>query len=441
MSQFVPSKGAAEEYIHQFETFEPTKVADSQFKLSQFGLPDSLLDFEPGGEPAWPTWSIWAGLAVVALLVSIVLRVVALRSNRVASLSAARSGFTLIELLVVIAVIAALIALLLPAVQSAREAARRAQCANHLKQFGLGLQNYHDVFGCLPPGRIKSYDPRYSGPNPPCTSLLIDKSLHVFILPFVEQTPLHNAINQNLTVFGVENRTIHTVSVGIYACPSDPDSGRPREMAFEGRFTPDDLLSPDTRLQMVFTSYVGCMGTLRTHGFPLPWDNCVVPPMRFAQMNGVFHDLSPVTLAMVRDGLSHTLFVSEKATTLLRELDALDPSLSKRFGWYVAGNWGDTVFTTMYPPNAPKKLSRVATLGWIHSASSLHPGGLNALMGDGSVRFVKETISSWPNNVASGLPVGASEHSQGWWENVPASGVWQMLSTRNGGEIISAEDY
>ena len=115
-------------------------------------------------------------------------------------------GFTLIEVLVVLGVIALVVALVLPAVQAAWESARRALCGNNLRQIGLGILHYEATFGCLPPGRFQAYDPRYAGTNPPCTSPLVDKSYQVFILPFVEQSPLHNAINQNLAIAGGRTR-------------------------------------------------------------------------------------------------------------------------------------------------------------------------------------------------------------------------------------------
>ncbi len=347
------------------------------------------------------------------------------------------AGFTLIELLVSISIISLLIALLLPAVQSARESARCAQCSNNLKQFGLALQNYHDAFGSLPPGRIKSYDPRYAGPKPPCTSSIVDKSLEVFALPFLEQTTAYNAINQSLAIIGGENSTVHALAVSTFACPSDPMAGWPRPLN-PGALTQYGV--PDPAF-MVFTSYAGMIGSLPVLAQPLPSNNCVVPGALIVQCNGVFNDVSPLRLASVTDGLSNTIFMAEKATTILQELNALNPQYAAQHGWYITGNWGDTLITALYPPNACDKVAGASMTAWTNSASSMHPGGLNVLMGDGSVRFVKDTIQTWPFNTISGNPAGASRNGQGAWVNLPPSGVWQATSTRNGSEVVGSDGY
>jgi prepilin-type processing-associated H-X9-DG protein len=348
-----------------------------------------------------------------------------------------RTGLTIIELLVTISLISLLIGLLLPSVQAAREAARRAQCANSLRQLCLALYGYHDAFGSLPPGRIKSYDPRYSGTNPPCTSSIVDKSLEIFCLGFAEQISVYNAINQNLAIIAAENSTVHSISVSMFACPSDYMAGWPRDLN-SGALTRYGVPDP---AKMVFTSYAGMIGSLPVLAQPLPSNSCVVPSSLIGQCNGVFNDLSPIRLASVTDGLSNTMFMAEKATTILQELNSLNPDYAAQHGWYIAGNWGDTLVTSLYPPNACDKVAPVAMTAWTNSASSMHPGGLNVLMGDGSVRFIKDSIQSSPFNPISGNPAGASQDGQGAWINLPPSGVWQAISTRSGGEVVSSDGY
>jgi prepilin-type N-terminal cleavage/methylation domain-containing protein/prepilin-type processing-associated H-X9-DG protein len=348
-----------------------------------------------------------------------------------------RAAFTLIELLVVISIIGLLTALLLPAVTRAREAARSAQCTNNLKQLGLALHGYHDALSCLPPGRMKSYDPRYSGRNPPCTSTIVDKSFEVFVLPFMEQTILYNAINQKLAIIAAENSTAHVIALPTFACPDDPSSGVPRDLN-EGALVQFGVPDP---ARMVFTSYAGSVGPLPVIAFPLPSNKCITPASLFQQCNGVFNDLSPIDLASVTDGLSNTIFLAEKSTTALRTLDAVNPGLFAKRGWYITGNWGDTLFTTIYPPNAYEKVILQAAAAWAESASSLHAGGVNVLMGDGSVRFIKNSIQSWPVNQITGIPPGAKVNAEGLWVNLPQPGVWQMLSTRSGDEVTVNDSF
>ena len=192
---------------------------------------------------------------------------------------------------------------------------------------------------------------------------------------------------------------------------------------------------------MVFTSYAGMIGSLTVLAQPLPETNCVAPGALIAQCNGVFNDLSPIRLASVTDGLSNTIFVAEKATTILQQLSQLNPLYPAQHGWYITGNWGDTLVTALYPPNACDKVAAVAMTAWTNSASSMHPGGLNVLMGDGSVRFIKDTIQSWPFDPTTGNPAGSSQNSQGAWINLPPPGVWQALSTRAGGELVGSDAY
>ncbi len=351
-----------------------------------------------------------------------------------------RRAFTLLECLVVIAIIGLLVALLMPAVQAAREAARRAGCSNNLKQIGLGLHNYLDAQGCLPIGRMKTFDPLYAGANPPCTSKFFDRSFLVAILPYLEQGSLYNAINQGRLITGVTNTTVFGVSVRVFACPSDPGASV-RDMnpnAFADRGLKDP---PGGPFRMAFTSYSGCFGSLSTDAYPDPADGCVVAPQKVAQVNGCFHDRSPVTLASVSDGLGNTIFVAEKATNSYLKLDTPTVIYGVWNGWYCTGSWGDTLFTTFYPPNGYKTANGSRPDIQFRDASSFHPGGLNALMGDGSVRFIKETVQSWPLDLINGEPAGIGRAPGGWWTNLPKMGVWQALGSRNGGELVDSASY
>jgi len=345
-----------------------------------------------------------------------------------------RAGFTLIELLVVVAIIAILIGMTLPAVQAAREAARRAQCQNQLKQIGLAIHSYNDAFGSLPPGRMMTYDPRFAGANPPCTSTIVDKGVLAMVLPFIEQSALYNSINQDLTIFGRENRTAQSQVVGVYACPSD--SGAPGPRAMDPQILIDSgLAAAGERPQAAYTSYSASYGSFFIQAIPRSTTRCLVPSQLAAQADGAFNDISPIRLGSVSDGLSHTVFASEKATAAFVQLVPIDPSVAGKYGWYFSGNYGDTLFTSFYPPNPFKKVSTIASSARLFAASSLHPGGVNVLMGDGSVRFVKDTINSWSFDPLTGQPAGAVQVAGGWWESVPVSGVWQALGTRAGGEV------
>jgi len=323
-------------------------------------------------------------------------------------------GFTLIELLVVVAIIGLLVGLTIPAVQAAREAARRGQCANNLKQIGIALHGYHDAHASLPQGRLFSRDPRYVPVGDPCTGPF-DRSFLVAVLAQAEQTPLYNAINHDTTVFAPENGTARAATVGIYACPSDPDSGRPRAASLD-----EGIVSIEYG-PVTYTSYSGVMGATYSFALPDPRRGCLPDPEEVARADGSFNDLAPISVASVTDGLSQTMMVAEKSTTILRNLlDPHSPMAAERYGWWFVGQIGDTLVTAAYPPNNYRKAPPDHSGPWLSSPSSQHPGGVHVLMGDGSVRFIKETIDS---------------------PRQPGRGVWQKLATRNGGEIIDAEAY
>jgi prepilin-type N-terminal cleavage/methylation domain-containing protein len=335
-------------------------------------------------------------------------------------------GFTLIELVVVIAIIAVLIALLLPAVQSAREAARRAQCTNNLKQIVLASLNYESSNGSLPPAML-------------CNGGNIGYSSLVRLCPFLEQGPIYNATNFSVAFWEPSNWTIPGAGLSVFFCPSDPSAFQSNTLEF----------GPPT-FRECHTHYSGVVG---------PWNAFNLYTSQIGQLytdpqlpqyaRGAIIAGGNITIASITDGTSNTMMYSENGQGLFSSVtqgyihpwsggDPNSLSLEARFQPNWARHYSD-------PVNDPgnSALSMWAVL----DAISFHLGGVNAGFCDGSVHFLKDTINSWvvPAPQVNGIPVGTSPASPSYYGLMllPGArmGVYQALATRNGGEVISSDQY
>ena len=264
-----------------------------------------------------------------------------------------RHGFTLIELLVVIAIIAVLIGLLLPAVQAAREAARRAGCLNNLKQIGLAMHNYHDSRNVLPPGYLYVYGYPTGG-----------FGWATMILPNIEQSALFNTANFSLPAWSAPNSTVCTQKLAVYICPTD--------------FTNHDFLSREG-FSYARSSYVGSFG-------PNDMDN--VPDDRA----GILSRNSRTSFADVTDGLSQTFAGGERTNAVYLtvvgstdhyDLETVWPGAIKELP--VDDHAHTTLFQAAFLINSPNFDDR--------DSMSYHSGGSNYLFADGSVRFIKLSIN------------------------------------------------
>jgi len=368
-------------------------------------------------------------------------------------------GFTLIELLVVIAIIAVLIALLLPAVQSAREAARRAQCTNNLKQIGIAMHNYHDQMGSYPPGEITAVGITSGTPGvvDGWGATTTELGWRAMILPQMEQGVTYNAINfmvsPNLAAPGAQFTAYNTVFTS-WLCPSDGTNGNGRlpSNTPDGQWT-DQPIDPSTGTTAAMTpvaNYAGsfgdnyCGGPLLSTG-GLPWETpATVTTLPVGQprigwngywgvnrggdftwgngtMRGYFDyrsSFKPTNIAQITDGTSNTIMAGEVIPSR-----AADSNF-----WYFNGAYAGTTVplgwnSNTYPASAANCLGQwqnsTAPTGCRYSAAakgfvSMHPGGANMLFGDGSVKFLKNSISLI---------------------------TYCALGSRAGGEVVSSDAY
>jgi prepilin-type N-terminal cleavage/methylation domain-containing protein/prepilin-type processing-associated H-X9-DG protein len=333
-----------------------------------------------------------------------------------------RPGFTLIELLVVIAIIAVLIALLLPAVQSAREAARRIQCTNNLKQLGLGLHNYEGIAGAFP---IAGVWTNVTTPN------WVGWSVHARILPLMEQGPMFSAINFTLPYSAADNFTVASADVSVFICPSEVNPQPTPASAF-------------------FNSPKGVSNYGWNEGDWFVWQ--FGGPLT----RGAFSVNTSRRLANFTDGTSNTFLAAEVKAhnpcylcfgplSNINNPNNVPPPTADPFAVapeyggscggvaqshtaWVDGNAQETGVTTAWPPNRAilgkmgegdldltgRPLFAGGPTFAAITARSFHPGGVNALFGDGSVRFIKSTIDG---------------------------NTWRALGTVGGGEVISSDSY
>lgn len=325
-----------------------------------------------------------------------------------------KHGFTLIELLVVIAIIGVLVALLLPAVQQAREAARRSQCKNNLKQLGLACHNYENAATVFPMG----YD---------CTLL----GWKQYIYPYIDQANVYNGINMSDTVspgpfcrnglsacYTAQNQAANltaagklpwsSVNIAVFNCASDPRAGTPaagwgvgpgNDAVFQNYFGVCGNVDSQVRGSKV----AGVNSRHRATGLPGVKTGVPADPSDYidasdfrpwSEYNGLFGCMKRVKIADCSDGLSNTLMLGE------RPIDA-----NGSWGWQINCAEGDGIIGTGQP-----MLQSFSKTGYIVPAyGSYHVGGAHMAMGDGSVRFISSSINYT---------------------------TWLGLGTANGGEVI-----
>jgi prepilin-type N-terminal cleavage/methylation domain-containing protein/prepilin-type processing-associated H-X9-DG protein len=340
-----------------------------------------------------------------------------------------RGGFTLIELLVVIAIIAVLIALLLPAVQSAREAARRSQCINNMKQMGLAMHNYHSAVGTFPMGNTIAYS------DPGVQTSWGTFSAHALLLPYLEQAPLYNACNFSWNVWydvGASiNATVWNTKVNVFLCPSDNRAGGdhinnyygsigtgtdPWSSNTNGIFAPENVAYPIASVtdgtSNTISHVEGLVGDYTKYN--APWRQYI---------SGVYGNV-PNGL-IVYDARSNLQPIMAAAQLCMSMIQAGQYGTNNDRGLrWQTGSPGLSLTNIIITPNSNQyqfsgcrwdcSAGCGVDFGHLHVPSSNHPGGVNTLFADGSVRFVKSSV---------------------------AQTTWMALGSKDDGETVSSDSY
>jgi type II secretory pathway pseudopilin PulG len=302
-------------------------------------------------------------------------------------------------LLVSIAIIAILTGMLLPAVQQVRASAARTQCGNNLHQIGLALHNYHDANGAFPPGYVSGVSPAvtivtgiYDADDKGVTVTIGPKETGPgwgwasFILPQLDQDPLRRQINYSALIPG---QSAAAVPLSVYLCPSDSGPS-----TFEVTDSSGNLLGVVAR-----ANYVGMYGSSE-------------PTENPDSGEGIFYRGSKVRIVDITDGTSNTIAVGERASNLCYSTwtgAVTGGVVVNRSGVPGSANSEDPLFVLGHTGTVPEGQSPNNRLGYVDDFTSMHPGGLNFLIADGSVRFIKNSIS------------------------IP---TWVGLGTRAGGEVL-----
>jgi prepilin-type N-terminal cleavage/methylation domain-containing protein/prepilin-type processing-associated H-X9-DG protein len=350
-------------------------------------------------------------------------------------------AFTLIELLVVIAIIAVLIALLLPAVQSAREAARRAQCINNMKQLGLAMHNYHSAEGSFPTGDIRGVGvPMMPGASNCGTNIFSDcqnTPWFVLMLPYFEQGNLANSYNYALGAEGplmplplgyFANSTVAATKISTFQCPSDRDMQFQITPAYVGGALSGPLLTKGNYGASWGNLYWG-QDTYAVSSFPAPMidPNTKLPPTFMKSAFGFYTS----GLNTMTDGSSNTVAMSEILQGATYDVRGMmwstipgGASFMSRMApnsptdYYGSGIYGDflnqAIFCVTEPAQGLPCTGEAGDKPAYAGARSRHSGGVNCLFGDGSVRFIKNSIS---------MP------------------TWLAINSANGGEVVSSDAY